>query len=121
MDSFETRFRSWAKENRLRMESAEDGFPIVRSRSRKYPEDNIFDGYDDGVGLFVKRPSQSRMTHLTQKLVSWGCQPRTKGEMEGIFLVPWEIALEVAQKLGMVKKAPPPIPKNGWFVASEAT
>ena len=102
-----TKFKLFAKMNRLRMQRAEDGNPVVVSRGKKYAGTMLYDGFsDDFIGLCVVRDSTSKLSHTTGKLDKMGLIPYTSGDYEAIYKVPYDKVWEIAKMFNMVKKKP---------------
>ena len=102
-----TKFKLFAKMNRLRMQRAEDGNPVVVSRGKKYAGTMLYDGFsDEFIGLCVVRDSPSKLSHTAGKLNKMGLTPWSCGEYEAIYKVPDDKVWEIAKMFNMVKKRP---------------
>jgi|TARA_A100001515_G_scaffold143148_1_gene143602 hypothetical protein len=102
-----TKFKLFAKMNRLRMQRAEDGNPVVVSRGKKYAGTMLYDGFsDEFIGLCVVRDSPSKLSHTAGKLNKMGLTPWSCGDYEAIYKVPYDKVWEIAKMFNMVKKRP---------------
>ena len=102
-----TKFKLFAKMNRLRMQRSEDGNPVVVSRGKKYAGTMLYDGFcDEFIGLCVVRDSPSKLSHTAGKLSKMGLIPWTEGDYEAIYKVPYDKVWEIAKMFNMVKKRP---------------
>ena len=102
-----TKFKLFAKMNRLRMQRSEDGNPVVVSRGKKYAGTMLYDGFsDEFIGLCVVRDSPSKLSHTAGKLSKMGLIPWTEGDYEAIYKVPYDKVWKIAKMFNMVKKRP---------------
>jgi len=101
------KFKEYAKMNRLRLKTSEDGYPIVISRGKKYEGCILYEGFsDDFVGLVVVRDTPSKLSHLANKIDKMGLTPLLRGDYEAAYKVPYSKVWEVAKFFNMVKKRP---------------
>jgi hypothetical protein len=101
------KFKQFAKSNRLRLKTSEDGYPIVVSRGTKYANCMLYEGFcDDFVGLYVTRDTPSKLTHLVGKLTKMGFTPYVRGDYEALYKVSYNKAWKVANMFNMVMKRP---------------
>jgi hypothetical protein len=101
------KFKEFAKANRLRLKTAEDGNPVVVSRGKKYLGCQLYEGFnDDYVGLYVTRGSAAKLKHTTRMVKKMGLNPTQEGDLEVIFRVPYSKVWKIAKAFNMVKKRP---------------
>jgi hypothetical protein len=101
------KFKEYAKMNRLRLKTSEDGYPVVISRGKKFEGCMLYDGFsDDFVGLLVVRDTASKLSHLANKVDKMGLTPLIRGDYEATYKVPYSKIWEVAKFFNMVKKKP---------------
>jgi len=101
------KFKEYAKMNRLRLKTSEDGYPIVISRGKKYEGCILYEGFsDDFVGLVVVRDTPSKLSHLANKIDKMGLTPLLRSDYEAAYKVPYSKVWEVAKFFNMVKKRP---------------
>jgi hypothetical protein len=106
-DYGKTKFKLFAKMNRLRLQRSEDGYPIVVSRGKKYAGCMLYDGFcDEFVGFYVTRDSPSKLSHTAGKLDKMGLTPLNLGDWEALYKVPYARVWEIANMFNMVKKRP---------------
>ena len=109
-DKWATKFRAWAEEHRMRLSIDDDGCPVIYPSSRKNPKDHLFDGFDEGLGLYITRDTRMKLNNLVRKLQGLGLTLRQKGDWEAIFLLSYEEATQLPV-FGFKKRLPP---KNGF-------
>lgn len=101
---YEKDFKEFCKANRLRLCTAEDGYPIARGSGRR-STDHFFDGFTDSVGVWMERDSKKKFSFAHKKLLGLGCIPLVTCDTEGTYKIPYEKALPVARFLRIVKGA----------------
>lgn len=101
------KFKEYAKMNRLRLKTSDDGFPVVISRGKKYAGCMLYEGFsDEYVGLYVTRDTKSKLSHIAKKVDNLGLTPLVRGDYEATYKVPYSRVWEVAKMFNMVKKRP---------------
>ena len=99
------KFRTFARNNRLRLKKGEDGVPIVVSRGAEYKGCHLFEGFGDNhVGLYVTRQTPFKTTCMHNVLKKSGLKPICQGETESTFKVPYSRVMTVAKKFKMIKR-----------------
>ena len=62
-------FKTFCKNNRLRLKESEDGLPIARAIG-KFKEDEFFCNFKDGsIGVYAIRETPRQFTYLHKKLI----------------------------------------------------
>ena len=107
MDQHSEIFKDWMRKNRLRSSRDEQGFPVAIRRSRKFPLDHLYDGFNDGVGFHITLRGKREVGNLVTKLAKIGIMPKNRGDFEANFFIPWSEALPVAKMFRFVKGKPP--------------
>ena len=101
------KFKDFAKANRLRLKTAEDGLPIVTSRGKNFEGWHLYEGFgDDLVGLYIVRDTEAKLKHSLRKVKKMGLYPWREGDFEACFKIPYSRVWEVAKAFNMVKKRP---------------
>lgn len=101
-------FRQFALENNLRLETCEDGLPIVQAGpGDKWVEAHLFDGFgNERVGLYVKTATACAMSHMESRLTGnrtakgkkpMKCKPKCLAETEATFTVAYKDLLPPIQ------------------------
>lgn len=104
-----TKFKRFAKANRLRLKAAEDGCPIVEARqSKKLQGWHLYEGHsDDYCYLFIQKQHKKGFNIALKKLTQdFGLDVHRLGDLEAVFLVPYGKAYAIAKEYNMVKKQP---------------
>ena len=100
-----TTFKTFCKNNRLRLKEAEDGLPIAQAIG-KFSEDQFYCNFKDGtIGVYVTRETQRHFTYLNKKLVRLGCIPTQLGDFEAAYDLEWMNIPPVARLLKIKKGA----------------
>ena len=98
-------FKTFCKNNRLRLKEAEDGLPIAQAIG-KFSEDQFYCNFKDGtIGVYVTRETQRHFTYLNKKLVRLGCIPTQLGDFEAAYDLEWMNIPPVARLLKIKKGA----------------
>jgi len=98
-------FKTFCKNNRLRLREASDGMPIARAIG-KFNEDQFFCNFRTGtIGVFVTRETQRQFTYLHKKLTKLGCVATQLGDSEGAYDLEWMNIPPVARLLKIKKGA----------------
>jgi hypothetical protein len=98
-------FKTFCKNNRLRLKEAEDGLPIAQAIG-KFSEDQFYCNFKDGtIGVYVTRDTQRHFTYLNKKLVRLGCIPTQLGDFEAAYDLEWMNIPPVARLLKIKKGA----------------
>ncbi len=115
-DDYSVKFVQWAKDNGLRLKVVTDGNearPTVITRSRTNSGDHLYDGFKDGVGLWVERDTPRAVGAIVKRLRGHGYEPHKVGVSEATFKLSWEDGVRVASLLKMKKSTvKPPIAMN---------
>ena len=65
-------FKTFCKNNRLRLKEDGDGLPVARAIG-KFKADQFFCNFKDGtIGVYVTRETQRQFTYLNKKLIKMG-------------------------------------------------
>ena len=98
-------FKTFCKNNRLRLKEAEDGLPVARAIG-KFKEDEFFCNFKDGsIGVYATRETPRQFTYLHKKLIKLGCIPHQEGEFEASYDLEWMNIPPVARLLKIRKGA----------------
>lgn len=104
-DKWAVKFKAWAEESRMRLSIDEDGCPIIYTSSRNHHKDHLFDGFNEGIGLYVTRDTKTKLNNLVKKLEGLGLTLRQKCDWEAIFKLSFEKATQLPL-FGFIKKKP---------------
>jgi hypothetical protein len=100
-----TTFKTFCKNNRLRLREADDGLPVAKAIG-KFKEDQFFCNFKDGtIGVYVTRETQRQFTYLHKKLTKLGCVATQLGDFEGAYDLEWMNIPPVARLLKIKKGA----------------
>ena len=98
-------FKTFCKNNRLRLREAGDGLPVAKAIG-KFKEDQFFCNFKDGtIGVYVTRETQRQFTYLHKKLTKLGCVATQLGDFEGAYDLEWMNIPPVARLLKIKKGA----------------
>ena len=98
-------FKTFCKNNRLRLKEDGDGLPVARAIG-KFKTDQFFCNFKDGtIGVYVTRESQRQFTYLNKKLLKMGCVPTQLGDFEASYDLEWMNIPPVARLLKIKKGA----------------
>ena len=98
-------FKTFCKNNRLRLKESEDGLPIAQAIG-KFSDDQFYCNFKDGtIGVYVTREAQRHFTYLNKKLVRLGCIPTQLGDFEAAYDLEWMNIPPVARLLKIKKGA----------------
>ena len=98
-------FKTFCKNNRLRLKEDGDGLPVARAIG-KFKQDQFFCNFKDGtIGVYVTRETQRQFTYLNKKLVKMGCVPTQLGDFEASYDLEWMNIPPVARLLKIKKGA----------------
>jgi len=98
-------FKTFCKNNRLRLREAGDGLPVARAIG-KFKEDQFFCNFRNGtIGVYVTRETQRQFTYLNKKLIKMGCIPTQLGDFEASYDLEWMNIPPVAKHLKIKKGA----------------
>ena len=96
-------FKTFCKNNRLRLREGSDGLPIAAAIGM-YKEDQFYCNLKDGsIGVYVERETQRQLTYLHKKLVKLGCEPRQTGDYDAAYDLEWMNIPPVAKLLKLKK------------------
>ena len=99
------KFKQFAKKNRLRIKTAEDGNPIVVARGKKFQNCFLFEGFgDDYVGLYIVKNTPGKLTYLANKLERMGLDVLNRGDYEASFKIPYARVMAIAKTFSMIKR-----------------
>tara|TARA_R110000744_G_scaffold254568_1_gene370184 strand:- start:729 stop:1091 length:363 start_codon:yes stop_codon:yes gene_type:complete len=98
-------FKTFCRNNRLRLRESGDGLPIAKAIG-KFSEDQFYCNFKTGsIGVYVTRDTPRQFTYLDRKLQKLGCEPLQTGDFEGTFEVEWMNIPPVARLLKIRKGA----------------
>jgi hypothetical protein len=98
-------FKTFCKNNRLRLKEDGDGLPVARAIG-KFNQDQFFCNFRDGtIGVYVTRESQRQFTYLNKKLIKLGCVATQLGDFEASYDLEWMNIPPVARLLKIKKGA----------------
>ena len=98
-------FKTFCKNNRLRLREDGDGLPVARAIG-KFKEDQFFCNFRDGtIGVYVTRETPRQFTYLHKKLTKLGCVATQLGDFEGAYDLEWMNIPPVARLLKIKKGA----------------
>jgi hypothetical protein len=107
-------FKTFCKNNRLRLKEAEDGLPVARAIG-KFKEDEFFCNFKDGsIGVYATRETPRQFTYLHKKLIKLGCIPHQEGEFEASYDLGWMNIPPVARLL-KIKKGAAKVANPQWL------
>ena len=107
-------FKTFCKNNRLRLREAGDGLPVAKAIG-KFKEDQFFCNFKDGtIGVYVTRETQRQFTYLHKKLTKLGCVATQLGDFEGSYDLEWMNIPPVARLL-KIKKGAPKVKDPKWL------
>jgi len=107
-------FKTFCRNNRLRLKEAGDGLPVASSIG-KFAEDQFFCNFREGtIGVYVTRESQRQFTYLNKKLIRLGCIPTQLGDYEAAYDLEWMNIPPVA-KLLKIKKGAAKVKNPSWL------
>lgn len=107
-------FKTFCRNNRLRLREAGDGLPVARAIG-KFSDDSFFCNFERGsIGVYVSRETQRQFTYLNKKLEKLGCKPKQIGDSEGTYQIEWMNIPPVA-KLLKIKKGAPKVKDPSWL------
>jgi hypothetical protein len=100
-----TTFKTFCKNNRLRLKEDDDGLPVARAIG-KFNTDQFFCNFKDGtIGVYVTRETPRQFTYLNKKLERLGCIPTQLGDFEAAYDLEWMNIPPVARLLKIRKGA----------------
>ena len=98
-------FKTFCKNNRLRLKEDGDGLPVARAIG-KFSRDQFFCNFRNGtIGVDVTRETTRQFTYLNKKLVKMGCVPTQLGDFEASYDLEWMNIPPVARLLKIKKGA----------------
>ena len=107
-------FKTFCKNNRLRLKEDGDGLPVARAIG-KFKEDQFFCNFKNGtIGVYVTRETQRQFTYLNKKLIKMGCVPTQLGDFEASYDLEWMNIPPVARLL-KIKKGAPKVKDPKWL------
>ena len=107
-------FKTFCKNNRLRLREAGDGLPVAKAIG-KFKEDQFFCNFKDGtIGVYVTRETQRQFTYLHKKLTKLGCVATQLGDFEGAYDLEWMNIPPVARLL-KIKKGDAKVKDPKWL------
>ena len=90
----------------LRRKLDEDRQVIAHTRSRKFPLDHIYEGFENCYGVAIGcRGTRQRFNNVCHKLIALGATLYQRGDTEGNFKIKEESIAEVAKILKIKKTA----------------
>lgn len=98
-----TAFVAFSKVNRLRLKYDEARDPICVTRSRRFPHDHMYDGFNEAMGVHIERNTMRKLNFVIQTLLGMGCILKQSGDLEANLKVPYQEALKVAGYLKIIK------------------
>jgi hypothetical protein len=111
-------FKTFCRNNRLRLKEAGDGLPIAKAIG-KFSEDHFYCNFREGtIGVYVTRESQRQFTYLNKKLVKLGCEPTQVGDFEGCYDLEWMNIPPVARLL-KIRKGAAKVKDPSWLRNNE--
>ena len=107
-------FKTFCRNNRLRLRESGDGLPVARAIG-KFKSDQFFCNFKEGtIGVYVTRETQRQFTYLNKKLVKMGCIPTQLGDFEASYDLEWMNIPPVA-KLLKIKKGAAKVKDPKWL------
>tara|TARA_B110000211_G_scaffold233160_1_gene298599 strand:+ start:178 stop:546 length:369 start_codon:yes stop_codon:yes gene_type:complete len=107
-------FKTFCRNNRLRLKEAGDGLPIAKAIG-KFSEDHFFCNFKSGtIGVYVTRETPRQFTYLNRALVKLGCVPTQTGDFEGSYDLDWMNIPPVASLL-KIKKGAAKVKNPSWL------
>tara|TARA_R110000803_G_scaffold77682_1_gene142536 strand:- start:902 stop:1270 length:369 start_codon:yes stop_codon:yes gene_type:complete len=107
-------FKTFCKNNRLRLREDEDGLPIAQAIG-KFNGDQFFCNFKDGtIGVHVTRETPRQFTYLNKALVKLGCEPTQLGDFEASYNLEWMNIPPVAALL-KIKKGRAKVKDPQWL------
>jgi hypothetical protein len=107
-------FKTFCKNNRLRLKEDEDGMPIARAIG-KFNRDQFFCNFKEGtIGVYATRETQRQFTYLNKKLTRMGCIPTQLGDFEAAYDLEWMNIPPVARLL-KIKKGAAKVKDPSWL------
>ena len=107
-------FKTFCRNNRLRLRESGDGLPVARAIG-KFKSDQFFCNFKEGtIGVYVTRETQRQFTYLNKKLVKMGCIPTQLGDFEASYDLEWMNIPPVA-KLLKIKKGAAKVKHPKWL------
>jgi hypothetical protein len=107
-------FKTFCKNNRLRLREDGDGLPVARAIG-KFKADQFFCNFKEGsIGVYVTRDTQRQFTYLNKKLIKMGCIPTQLGDFEASYDLEWMNIPPVA-KLLKIKKGAAKVKDPTWL------
>lgn len=107
-------FKTFCKNNRLRLKEDDDGLPIAKAIG-KFSEDHFFCNFREGtIGVYVMRETPRQFTYLNKKLIKMGCILTQLGDFEASYDLEWMNIPPVA-KLLKIKKGAPKVKDPKWL------
>jgi hypothetical protein len=107
-------FKTFCKNNRLRLKEDGDGLPVARAIG-KFNEDQFYCNFKSGtIGVFVTRETQRQFTYLHRKLTKLGCVATQLGDFEAAYDLEWMNIPPVA-KLLKIKKGAAKVKNPKWL------
>jgi|TARA_R110000824_G_scaffold71504_5_gene182862 hypothetical protein len=98
-------FKTFCRNNRLRLKESGDGLPVARAIG-KFKEDEFYCNFKDGsIGVYAGRDTPRQFTYLHKKLMKLGCIPHQIGDFEGSYDLEWMNIPPVARLLKIKKGA----------------
>jgi hypothetical protein len=103
------KFKRFAREKRLRLKKDDDGLPIVVARGKEWAGCHLFEGFGTKeVGLFIKRNTKFKLSHIYGALCREGFTPIARGDTECIFRIPYGLKgrtlMKIARRYKMIKR-----------------
>jgi hypothetical protein len=109
-------FKTFCKNNRLRLREDGDGLPVARAIG-KFKKDQFFCNFKNGtIGVYVTRETPRQFTYLNKTLMKMGCVPTQLGDFEAAYELEWMNIPPVA-KLLKIKKGAAKVTDPKWLRA----
>lgn len=99
--TFQERFKGWCLSNNLRLKRLEGTNELIAYSP--YNKHHLFDGYLDGVGIWIECSSARKATSLARKLEKLGARVRQGGGQEVALYTPHPHAIACAKLLKLVR------------------
>jgi len=109
-------FKTFCKNNRLRLKEDGDGLPVARAIG-KFNSDQFFCNFQSGtIGVYVTRETPRQFTYLHRTLTKLGCVATQLGDFEASYDLEWMNIPPVASLL-KIKKGRAKVKDPKWLRA----
>ena len=109
-------FKTFCKNNRLRLKEDGDGLPVARAIG-KFADDQFFCNFQNGtIGVYVTRETDRQFTYLNKRLIKLGCVATQLGDFEASYDLEWMNIPPVASLL-KIKKGRAKVKDPKWLRA----